>query len=102
MTLPSLFIAHGSPFELENRPWQQQLHHWATKFERPGTIIVMSAHWETNGVTLGSSTTLPLVYDFGGTELTKAVKPKVATKPKAKTNARPNVKAARTRKRRAA
>ena len=51
---------------------------------------------------VGIISALDVLRVFGGTELTKAVKPKVATKPKAKTNARPNVKAARTRKRRAA
>lgn len=55
---------------------------------------------------VGIISALDVLRVFGGTERTKAAKPKVATKPKikskAKTKPRPNVKATRTRRRRAA
>ncbi len=57
---------------------------------------------------VGIISALDVLRVFGGNELTKAAKPKVAAKPKikaklkAKTKARPKLKAARTRKSRAA
>jgi 4,5-DOPA dioxygenase extradiol len=64
--MPSLFIAHGSPFLLTDRPWMSELNLWASHLPRPKAILMLSAHWLDKPVTLGATTAVPLVYDFYG------------------------------------
>lgn len=65
-TMPSLFIAHGSPFQLEDKPWLAAMHAWAQTLPRPKEILVLSAHWEAAPTTIGAIKTIPLIYDFYG------------------------------------
>jgi 4,5-DOPA dioxygenase extradiol len=64
--MPSLFLAHGAPPLLDDATWMGELAGWAQKLPRPRSILVVSAHWEHAPVTLGATTTVPLVYDFYG------------------------------------
>ena len=64
--MPSIFLAHGSPILLTDRPWMSQLNLWASKLPRPKAILMLSAHWLDKPVTLGATTPAPLVYDFYG------------------------------------
>jgi 4,5-DOPA dioxygenase extradiol len=64
--MPSIFLAHGSPILLTDRPWMSQLNLWASKLPRPKAILMLSAHWLDKPVTLGATTPVPLVYDFYG------------------------------------
>jgi 4,5-DOPA dioxygenase extradiol len=64
--MPSIFLAHGSPMLLTDRPWMSQLNLWASKLPRPKAILMLSAHWLDKPVTLGATTPVPLVYDFYG------------------------------------
>jgi 4,5-DOPA dioxygenase extradiol len=64
--MPVIFLAHGSPFLLDDAPWVEQLHDWARAMPRPSAILMLSAHWEQRPVTLGATRTAPLVYDFYG------------------------------------
>jgi 4,5-DOPA dioxygenase extradiol len=64
--LPSLFLAHGSPILLTDRPWIAQLNQWAAHLPRPKAVLMLSAHWLDKPVTLGATTPVPLVYDFYG------------------------------------
>ena len=64
--MPSLFLAHGSPILLTDRPWMSELNLWASKLPRPKAILMLSAHWLDKPVTLGATTPVPLVYDFYG------------------------------------
>ena len=64
--MPSIFLAHGSPILLTDRPWMSQLNQWASKLPRPKAILMLSAHWLDKPVTLGATTPVPLVYDFYG------------------------------------
>jgi 4,5-DOPA dioxygenase extradiol len=43
-----------------------ELAAWAKALPRPKAILMISAHWERRPVTLGATTTVPLVYDFYG------------------------------------
>ncbi len=48
MTLPSLFISHGSPMlALTDTPARRFLASLPTLLPRPRAILVVSAHWET-------------------------------------------------------
>jgi 4,5-DOPA dioxygenase extradiol len=64
--MPAIFLAHGSPFLLDDLPWVSQLGAWAKSMPRPSSVLMLSAHWEQRPVTLGATKTVPLVYDFYG------------------------------------
>ncbi|WP_437953625.1 class III extradiol ring-cleavage dioxygenase [Sorangium sp. So ce296] len=62
--MPALFLAHGSPFLLDDRAWVAELRAWAQAMPRPKAILMLSAHWVDAPATLGATETVPLVYDF--------------------------------------
>lgn len=64
--MPAIFLAHGSPFLLDDELWTSELKSWAQNMPRPRAILMISAHWEERPITLGATTTVPLVYDFFG------------------------------------
>lgn len=64
--LPSIFLAHGAPPLLDDEGWVRELNEWASSLPRPEAVLMLSAHWEERPVTLGATTTVPLVYDFYG------------------------------------
>jgi 4,5-DOPA dioxygenase extradiol len=64
--MPAIFLAHGSPYLLDDTKWVGELAKWASAMPRPKAILMISAHWERKPVTLGATTTVPLVYDFYG------------------------------------
>jgi 4,5-DOPA dioxygenase extradiol len=63
---PVLFVAHGAPILLDDALWMKELHAWGAALPKPKGIVVISAHWEQHPVTLGSTSAVPLVYDFYG------------------------------------
>ncbi len=65
--LPSLFISHGSPMILlDDCPARHFLAHYGQEMERPDAILMISAHWETQRVTVGSASKPPTIHDFYG------------------------------------
>jgi 4,5-DOPA dioxygenase extradiol len=64
--MPAIFLAHGSPFLLDDGEWVAQLSRWAEGMPRPSSVLMLSAHWEQKPVTIGATGTVPLVYDFYG------------------------------------
>ncbi|MDT0345498.1 dioxygenase family protein [Streptomyces litchfieldiae] len=64
--MPVLYLSHGAPPLADDGLWTAQLAGWAAELPRPAAILVVSAHWEAAPVTLGATTTVPLVYDFWG------------------------------------
>ncbi len=62
--MPVVFLAHGSPLLTDDATWMAELAAWARALPRPKAILMISAHWTVSPVTLGATTTLPLVYDF--------------------------------------
>lgn len=65
-TMPALFVAHGAPPLLDDARWVGELAGWARGIPRPRAILMISAHWENRPVTIGATTTVPLIYDFYG------------------------------------
>ena len=64
---PALYIGHGAPPLLDDPLWSSQLAAWANELERPNAILIVSAHWESAPLTVGSTSgQTPLIYDFGG------------------------------------
>lgn len=64
--MPSIFLAHGSPFLLDDAGWVDELRTWATAMPKPEAVLMISAHWEERPLTIGATATVPLVYDFYG------------------------------------
>ncbi|NMM90583.1 dioxygenase [Rhodococcus sp. SRB_17] len=65
--MPALYLSHGAPPLVDSALWVKQLGAWAGDLPRPTAILVVSAHWESAPLTIGSTTTgTPLTYDFGG------------------------------------
>jgi 4,5-DOPA dioxygenase extradiol len=62
--MPSIFLAHGSPFLLDDEKWVGELSAWAKALPRPKSVLMLSAHWEQRPISLGATRTVPLVYDF--------------------------------------
>lgn len=67
---PALFLSHGAPPLADDPTWPGELRAWSASLERefgrPRAVLMVSAHWEANPVTVSSTTGAPLVYDFWG------------------------------------
>ncbi len=67
MTLPSLFLSHGSPgLILEACPARAFLASLAGLLPRPKAILVVSAHWETPAPALTAAAAPETIHDFFG------------------------------------
>jgi len=68
MSLPTLFISHGSPMlALEDSPARRFLLQLGKTLPRPKAIVVASAHWEsTGGVAVSLASHPETIHDFGG------------------------------------
>lgn len=65
--LPAVFIGHGSPMNaLADNDFTKALKKAADGMERPKAILVISAHWLTNGSFVASTKLPETIYDFGG------------------------------------
>ena len=66
MTMPVLFIGHGSPMTIEQPQRLAEWQAWGASLPRPRAVLMISAHWETRPLMLGATSTQPLIYDFYG------------------------------------
>ncbi len=64
--MPALYIGHGAPTLVDDPVWPAELAAWARDLPRPRSILMVSAHWESQPLTVGATTPVPLVYDFYG------------------------------------
>lgn len=65
--MPALYIGHGAPMLLDDALWSSELAGIAAEIEKPKAILIVSAHWEAEPITLSSPIEgTPLVYDFSG------------------------------------
>jgi 4,5-DOPA dioxygenase extradiol len=65
--MPAIYLGHGAPPLLDDRRWMGELAAWSSALPRPASILIVSAHWETAPLGIGSTETgTPLVYDFAG------------------------------------
>ncbi|WP_417692366.1 DODA-type extradiol aromatic ring-opening family dioxygenase [Roseibium sp.] len=64
--LPTLFLAHGSPMlALSDIPAHQFLKGLAADLPEAKAIVIMSPHWETDGLRVTSAGPLKTIHDFG-------------------------------------
>jgi 4,5-DOPA dioxygenase extradiol len=64
--LPAVYLGHGAPPLIDDPVWSRELTEWGRRLGRPSSILVVSAHWESAPLTIGATTSVPLVYDFYG------------------------------------
>ena len=64
--MPAIYLGHGAPALMDDALWPVELAAWSREIPRPKAILVVSAHWEEAPVTIGATTTVPLIYDFYG------------------------------------
>lgn len=65
--MPALYIGHGAPMLLDDPIWTSELKRVAASLPKPKAILIVSAHWESEPVTLSNpDAATPLVYDFYG------------------------------------
>ena len=64
--VPVIFLAHGSPLLLDDAGWVGELAAWAAAMPRPKAVLMLSAHWVDQPITIGATRPVPLVYDFYG------------------------------------
>ena len=66
-TAPSLFISHGSPmFALEPGELGPNLRDVGASLRGISAVLVVSPHWQTRGVRVGTSAAPETIHDFGG------------------------------------
>lgn len=65
--MPVLFIGHGSPMNgIEDNRFTEGWKKAVENVPQPTAIIVVSAHWETNGTRVTAQAKPLVIYDFGG------------------------------------
>ena len=65
-TAPALFVGHGSPMNaIEDTPSARGWAEIARAFPKPNAIVVISAHWVTEGVRVMSNAHPKTIHDFG-------------------------------------
>ena len=63
---PALFVGHGSPMNaIEDTPSARGWAEIARAFPRPRAVVVISAHWVTEGVRVTSNIKPRTIHDFG-------------------------------------
>ncbi len=62
-----VFIGHGSPMNaIEDNRYSAFLRDYALSIARPSAIVVVSAHWQTDGTRITGAETPEQMYDFYG------------------------------------
>lgn len=65
--MPVLFIGHGSPMNgIENNEFSLQWEKTAKELPVPTAVLVISAHWLTNGTHITAMDHPKTIHDFGG------------------------------------
>ncbi|MDB5759944.1 MAG: dioxygenase [Burkholderia sp.] len=67
-TLPTLFVSHGSPMlAIQDSPARRFLQELGTTLPKPKAVVIVSAHWESQGGPAVSLAETPeTIHDFGG------------------------------------
>lgn len=67
MTVPALFVAHGSPaLAVENNAYTRFLEELGSRLPRPRGIVVFSAHWDSPDQCVDVDEQHSTLYDFYG------------------------------------
>jgi len=65
--MPMLFLGHGSPMNaIAENEFVQGFRNVSSEIEKPKAILVVSAHWETQGTRVTAMEQPATIHDFGG------------------------------------
>ena len=65
--LPALFVGHGSPMNaIEDNEFSQTWAKFGREIPKPKAVLVISAHWLTNGTFVTAMEQPRTIHDFGG------------------------------------
>lgn len=65
--MPVLFVGHGSPMNgIEDTEFSRRWTQMATEIPIPRAVLVVSAHWFTNGTRITAMDHPKTIHDFGG------------------------------------
>ncbi len=64
--MPVIYLSHGAPPLADDPVWTRQLADWSAAMPKPSSVLMVSAHWEDDPLTLSATETVPLFYDFWG------------------------------------
>ena len=65
--LPVLFIGHGSPMNgIEDNEFSNTWKKFGNEIPKPKAVLVISAHWLTNGTHITAMNNPKTIHDFGG------------------------------------
>lgn len=65
--LPVMFVGHGNPMNaIETNEYHKTWQQIGSALPRPKAILVVSAHWLTNGTYVTAMEKPPTIHDFGG------------------------------------
>lgn len=65
--MPVLFIGHGSPMNgIEDNEFSQRWTQMAKEIPTPAAVLVVSAHWFSNGTRITAMNFPETIHDFGG------------------------------------
>ncbi len=65
--MPAVFLGHGSPMNaIEENAWRASWQTLAKQLPRPRAILVVSAHWETQGPAVTAAAAPGTIHDFYG------------------------------------
>lgn len=66
MTMPALFISHGSPMlAIQDSPAHRFLKSYGAELGKPAAILSVSAHWEAAQPTVSTAERPATIHDFG-------------------------------------
>src|SRR5262245_39241018 len=54
--MPAIYLGHGAPPLLEDPTWMSELAGWSAAMPRPRSILIVSAHWESQPISLSATT----------------------------------------------
>lgn len=67
MTMPVLFVGHGNPMNaIEDNDFSRTWTELGRQLPRPGGILCVSAHWETDGTCVTAAQRPETIHDFSG------------------------------------
>jgi 4,5-DOPA dioxygenase extradiol len=65
--MPVLFVGHGSPlYAIEDNQWSRGFRSLARLVPRPRAVVMVSAHWYTDGTLITSNERPQTIHDFYG------------------------------------
>lgn len=66
MRQPALFFGHGSPMNALGGPYAEAWRAVGEAVGKPAGVVMVSAHWETDGLAVTAQARPETIHDFGG------------------------------------